>query len=122
MHLRTSLLLLLPLPGLAAKPVDYLEKCWQQQGQPLQGRYAAFSYQEQTQELGHSQYPWQTTPYTKKGTAWLSGQRYVRQDTLTQGSKTYYSQTQVGPGRCCSSITGRKPWLRPRPNCWPRSW
>ncbi|MCB2410809.1 hypothetical protein [Hymenobacter lucidus] len=95
-ELRVSLLLLLPLPALAAKPVDYLEKCWQQQGQPLQGRYAAFSYQEQTQELEHSQYPWQATPYSKKGTAWLSGQRFLRQDTLTQGAKTYYSQTQVG--------------------------
>ncbi|TGE28576.1 MBL fold metallo-hydrolase [Hymenobacter metallicola] len=91
-------LLVLPLPLRAARPTDHLEKCWQQQGAGLKDGYAAFSYRELANELEHSQYPWQTTAYEKKGTAWLSAQRYLRLDTLTQGPKTYYSRTQVGGG------------------------
>ncbi|UOQ51689.1 hypothetical protein [Hymenobacter cellulosivorans] len=105
--LRVSLLLL-PSPGLAAKPTDYLEKCWQQQGAGLKDKYAAFSYRETTNELEHKQYPWQATTYDKKGTAWLSGQRFLRQDTLTQGTKTYYSRTQVGAGEVLFQDYGEK--------------
>ncbi|TGE24357.1 hypothetical protein E5K00_03840 [Hymenobacter aquaticus] len=88
--------LLFFLPLLAgARPVNYLEKCWARQGGALNGRFAAFSYREQAQELEHSQYPWQATAYAKQGTAWLSDQRYLRQDTLTESGKTYFSRTQV---------------------------
>lgn len=105
--LRASLLLL-PLPEPAAKPTDYLEKCWQQQGAGLQDGYAAFAYRETTNELEHSQYPWQATAYDKKGTAWLSDQRFLRQDTLTQGPKTYYSRTQLGAGEVLFQDYGEK--------------
>ncbi|PJJ60454.1 MBL fold metallo-hydrolase [Hymenobacter chitinivorans] len=105
--LRLSLLVL-PLPGLAALPPDYLAKCWQHQGAGIGPGYAAFSYRETTRELEHSQYPWQATTYDKKGTAWLSGQRFLRQDTLTQGAKTYYSQTQLGPGEVLFQDYGEK--------------
>ncbi|MCB2377039.1 hypothetical protein LGH70_05565 [Hymenobacter sp. BT635] len=87
-------LLSLPVVTLA-KPANYLEQCWARQGAGLGPGYAALSYREQAHELEHSQYPWQPTTYAKRGRAWVSGAGFLRQDTLVQGAKTYYSKTQV---------------------------
>ncbi|MBT9394632.1 hypothetical protein KLP40_15785 [Hymenobacter sp. NST-14] len=80
-----------------AKPKDYLQQCWSQQGQPLATGYLTFRYQETANELEHSQYPWQPTRYDKHGTAWLNAGNFLRQDTLTQDGKTYSSKSQLSP-------------------------
>jgi glyoxylase-like metal-dependent hydrolase (beta-lactamase superfamily II) len=98
--MRIKLILPLPfilLPAVVAlgKPTDYLEKCWARQGAGLRGQSAAFSYRENANELEHSLYPWQQTTYEKKGRFWTNGSQFMRQDTVAQSQKTYYSKTQV---------------------------
>lgn len=92
------LFILLPAVVALGKPADYLEKCWARQGASLGSQSATFSYRENANELEHSQYPWQQTTYEKKGRFWMSGSQFLRQDTVAQGQKTYYSKTQVSAG------------------------
>lgn len=100
MRIFSSLLLItwLLLPSeIQAKPKDYLQRCWNQQGQNLGAGYLTLRYQETAHELEHSQYPWQQTRYDKKGAVWLNASNFLKQDTLTQDSKTYYSKSQLSP-------------------------
>ncbi|MGI4875615.1 MAG: hypothetical protein ACRYFX_31045 [Janthinobacterium lividum] len=98
LRVRYHLLALLSLAGAAAsaKPHDYLQACWHQQGQPLQHNLLVLNYRETVNELEHNLAPWQTTAYAGRGTVWTSADKFLKQDTLTAMARqrTYFSSTQ----------------------------
>ncbi|RTQ51494.1 hypothetical protein EJV47_06750 [Hymenobacter gummosus] len=79
------------------RPADDLARCWRQQGGELGNRALRFAFTEQSQELEHSQYPWQATAYAKQGTLTVNARAFLKLDSLRQGSRLYTSQTQLGP-------------------------
>lgn len=92
-------LLLSAAAPLAATAKDYLQACWQQQGQPLKANCLALRYRETLHELEHSAAPWQATAYAGRGTVWSNAESFLKQDTLLPAAKPrpYYSSTQWGP-------------------------
>lgn len=78
----------------SAKPTDNLLECWNKQVKPLQGQSLVFSYQEKLNELEHSFEPWQQTNYLGKGTIWSNADNFLKQDTLINGKRTYFSKTE----------------------------
>lgn len=98
-QLKSLLLALFLLPGALvanAKPRDYLQACWHQQGEPLGTNYLVLNYQETVNELEHNLTPWQTTAYTGRGTIWTTADTFFKQDTMTAVARqrTYFSSTQ----------------------------
>ncbi|TGE18056.1 MBL fold metallo-hydrolase [Hymenobacter elongatus] len=89
-------LLWLPI-WVCAAPTNYLQQCWRKQGQALQGGYVSFSFQEKANELEHSLYPWQQTSYAKQGSVAMNAENFLKHDSLTQGSRTLSSKTQLSP-------------------------
>ena len=77
-----------------AKPTDYLLECWNKQVKPLQEQYLTLSYEEKLNELEHSFEPWEQTNYIGKGTVWVNADNFLKQDTLINGERTYFSKTQ----------------------------
>lgn len=75
---------------------DYLKKCWEKQARPSQKKVLTFSYQEKSHELGHLLEPWQQTEYSGHGKIWFANELFLKQDTLMNGTRSYYSKTVFG--------------------------
>ena len=91
-----GLFLLLGAAGASARPPDYLQACWHQQGQPLNEKCLVLNYHETVNELEHNLVPWQTTAYAGRGTVWVTADQFLKQDTLTAvvRPRPYFSSTQ----------------------------
>ena len=72
---------------------NHLLECWNKQVKPIQKEYLTFSYEEQLNELEHSFEPWQQTNYKGKGNIWANTNTFLKQDTLINGNRAYYSKT-----------------------------
>lgn len=86
---------LLVIHSVKAKPKDNLLECWNKQVKPLQAQYLSFFYQEKLNELEHNFEPWQATNYIGKGMVWSNADSFLKQDTITTGSRTHYSKIQL---------------------------
>jgi glyoxylase-like metal-dependent hydrolase (beta-lactamase superfamily II) len=74
------------------KPKDPLTECWKQQVSKSQG-YVMLSYQETVNKFEHSFEPWQQTNYTGKGKVWSNANAFFKADTLSVGTRVYFSKT-----------------------------
>ncbi|MCA8830623.1 MBL fold metallo-hydrolase [Hymenobacter pini] len=91
------LLLGVALVPTAARASDALARCWRQQGERLGSRALRLNFTEKSNELEHSQYPWQQTNYAKQGIITVSPTAFVKQDSLSQGGRVLRATTQLGP-------------------------
>ncbi|MEQ9415504.1 MAG: hypothetical protein RIF39_16830, partial [Cyclobacteriaceae bacterium] len=71
---------------------DFLLTCWDKQVKPIGTGFLTFSFQENLNRLNHSFEPWQQTNYSVNGKIWCNGNSFVKQDTLKNGQRVYYSK------------------------------
>jgi glyoxylase-like metal-dependent hydrolase (beta-lactamase superfamily II) len=97
-HLKAGLLLLLLMrtvfPAVAQRNTD-LQSCWKKQLGALGSNTISLSYTEQLNELYHSPEPWQQISYTGNGRLWYNTSGFLKQDTLTTGTRNLYSTMQL---------------------------
>jgi len=77
-----------------AQSTNYLFECWRKQVKFTQSQYLKFSYQETLNRFEHSFEPWQQSKYLGKGTIWSNYINFFKQDTLTNGKRTYFSKLE----------------------------
>ena len=76
------------------KPIDYLFNCWTKQIKPLQKQHLSFTYQEKKNDFDHGYEAFQLKSSAVKGIVWVNTNNFIKRDTLSVGSNTFFSSTQ----------------------------
>lgn len=77
------------------KPIDYLSRCWNKQVKPISEQYLTFHFEENLNRLEHTFEPWQQTNYMCKGIISCNVNNFIKRDTLINGFRTSFSNTEL---------------------------
>ncbi len=70
-----------------------LKKCWNKQVKPLEKYYVKLQFTEENNEFYHSFAPWDILKNNTTGVVWFNANDFIKTDTLSKGTRKYFSQT-----------------------------